>query len=108
MRQDENGFPPRHSKFKMPFLLLRGLTKETEPHPKNNPMGKKGGDIGQSSRKNKGKVGIGGGTNNKSRQRGYQKKGYHDNFHSATREEATREDMLCEEVGKEAENSPLK
>jgi pre-rRNA-processing protein TSR3 len=71
-------------------------------------MGKKGGDIGQSSRKNKGKVGIGGGTNNKSRQRGYQKKGYHDNFHSATREEATREDMLCEEVSKEAENSPLK
>jgi pre-rRNA-processing protein TSR3 len=72
-------------------------------------MGKKGGDLDQS-RKNKGKGGAGGAGNSRGsirQQRGYQKKDYHDNF-QATREGATREDMLCKEVGQDDGNSALK
>jgi len=65
-------------------------------------MGKKGGEDFQSRKG--GPAGGGGGNKGPGKMRGYQKKGYHENYNLPTREE----DMLCQEVAdKSAEESPL-
>lgn len=66
-------------------------------------MGKKGGDFqprkkGKGGNHNEG----GGGKKTGSRQRGYQKRGYHENHQMAT-----GEDMLCQEITGNAEKNPL-
>ena len=67
-------------------------------------MGKKGGEF-QSRNKGKG-GGVGGNkVGGASRQRGYQKKGYHDNYQKM--ELAYRADMICQEVSGNAEENPL-
>ena len=97
-------FRPRFAPFHLASQLIKGqkhrYSKFRKAYQFEN-MGKKGGEF-QSRRKGKG--GGAGRNKNTGRQRGYQKRGYHDNFQLAS-----REDMLCQEVNAEdAEDNPLK